>query len=152
MPPKKKKTKIKTKPKAQVQEVSPLSEKQMIVLDTYRRSYNVSYACIEGGISRQTFYDWKRDISAFNEHVFNTDEALKDNLKSATVKGAMDGNFPAQKFLLEKLAPERGFAPDGINIALIGDMTINPDIRRLSEDELNEYAVQAVERKNKGDD
>jgi hypothetical protein len=70
---------------------------------------NVSSACQACGISRKTFYAWKKENPDFADAVDEVTEMTVDNVESALYKNALDGNVTAQIFFLKTRGSSRGW-------------------------------------------
>lgn len=66
---------------------------------------NVTKACDEVSISRDTFYRWRRSDS-FKEKLEETTFAFVDELKAEAIQRAMNGSDGLLKFLLESFMTE----------------------------------------------
>lgn len=70
---------------------------------------HVSNTCKAVGISRKTFYEWKRKDQSFSDQVDEVAEAVVDNVESALYRNALEGNVTAQIFMLKCKGKERGY-------------------------------------------
>jgi len=81
-----------------------LSDNQIRFINTYAVNYcNISQACINAGISRQTFYRWKNDSDNFTEALIQAEEALKDRVVSEIYTHIFEDRNP---IVLNKFAPK----------------------------------------------
>jgi transposase-like protein len=59
------------------------------------------------GISRSTFYNWRREHEEFREALKDGKEVVDAKVEKALLTEALGGNFNAQKFWLNNRRPER---------------------------------------------
>ena len=55
-----------------------LTTKQKSFISAFAEDYNITKACKEVGISRQTYYRWRREIKEFDERVKAVEETYVD--------------------------------------------------------------------------
>ena len=78
-------------------------------LDAYDRSLgNVSTACRTVGITRRTYYNWKRDNRSFREAVEDLDEYNLDFAETMLMKHIREGDTTSLIFYLKTKGRERG--------------------------------------------
>ena len=58
------------------------------------------------GISRTTFYEWLKKDNKFAQAIIEVDEELNDEMKSALIHKAQDGDTTALIFWLRRKHPE----------------------------------------------
>lgn len=69
----------------------------------------VSIACDNFGISRQTFYRWKREDVEFSNAVADIAERSIDYVESCLVKGIREGDARLIMFYLNNKGKKRGY-------------------------------------------
>ena len=77
------------------------------LLAAYAEYSTVTSACREVGVSRQTWYDWKKQDEKFAEEVGHAEEAVADSLEAEAIRRARDGSDTLLIFLLKGLRPQR---------------------------------------------
>ena len=70
---------------------------------------NVSVSCKKVGISRNTFYDWKKKDLAFAESVREQEEGLLDFAETMLYKAIKEGKTPELIFFLKTKGKRRGY-------------------------------------------
>lgn len=70
---------------------------------------NVTAACKEIGIRRETYYHWKQKDKAFAKQVEECNESAIDFVESALMKQIQDGNATAIIFFLKTKGRDRGY-------------------------------------------
>jgi len=55
-----------------------LTDKQLKAIESFAKSYVIAQACREVGISRPTFYNWRRDNKEFDERIKAIEETYVD--------------------------------------------------------------------------
>ena len=77
---------------------------QAKVLEHLAESGNISFACKRAGISRETFYRWRKDDEGFAEKadasICDGKEFVNDLAHSKLMQSINEGYFPAVKFQL----------------------------------------------------
>jgi hypothetical protein len=104
---------------------------------------NITISCESLGISRQTYYDWKKDDPAFAKALAEVepDERFLDSAELALNKKIMDGDTTAIIFALKTKGKKRGYIERTENInyekpSPFEDMTLEEkeaELKRLSE-------------------
>jgi hypothetical protein len=92
---------------------------QRKVLEHLAESGNVSYSCKKAGISRETYYAWKKDDKMFAHDAELSMEygksSVNDLAHSQLIRNIQDGNMQAVRFQLvschEDYQPRRARAP-----------------------------------------
>lgn len=116
------------------------------ILARLKETSHIANTCVEFGIPRKTFYEWKRNIEWFGDAVDEIIESQVDFVENALYRNAIEGNVTAQIYYLNNKGRLRGYRsshvhehvnPDGspmhppaINITVVG-----PQLA-ASEDEL----------------
>lgn len=81
-----------------------------LVLEALRSALGiVSQACNSVGISRQTFYEWKRNDPDFAQEVEDVYETAIDFAESKLFKQIESGNTTATIFFLKTKGKKRGY-------------------------------------------
>lgn len=70
---------------------------------------NVSQACLEVGISRNTFYQWKKDDIDFANQVNDIEDVIIDFVESSLLNQIKNGNTTATIFYLKTKGKHRGY-------------------------------------------
>lgn len=117
-----------------------ISTKKAEVLEAYRTSRgNVSEACRAVGISRQSFYRWRRNFPNWDEKIRDADEAIVDWVEKKLYENIENGNVTAQIFYLKCKAKYRGYVESEMGGAPGRRKFVNvdgPKIRELLRQEL----------------
>lgn len=71
-----------------------------------RAGGGVAPSCEYMGITTTTFYRWRDKYPEFKEMIVELKETRVDAVESATYDNALNGNFPAQKFILTNKRPD----------------------------------------------
>lgn len=76
---------------------------QLLLLEKFRETHNVSLACKKADIPKATYYRWRKN----HEFAIQSDEALQegkgttnDAVESALIRKALEGNVSAMKLYL----------------------------------------------------
>lgn len=86
-------------------------------LKAYKASAgNVSHACEKIGISRNCFYEWKKNFPEFNERFVEAEESLIDLVETKLMKAINDDNVTATIFFLKTKGKHRGYVETVENI------------------------------------
>ena len=98
----------------------------------------ISYACQKAGVSRQTFYNYKKDDGEFAAAVDEINEGIIDVVESKLLTQINDNNLTAIIFYLKTKGRNRGYVEMvDSNVNLSGSV----DLRPLTDDELNELGL-----------
>ena len=97
---------------------------------------NVSVSCKKVGISRNTFYDWKKKDLAFAESVREQEEGLLDFAETMLYKAIKEGKTPELIFFLKTKGQARGY----IEKQRLDVTQSKPDLTGMSLNELREIA------------
>jgi len=90
-----------------------------------KKSCSISQACTAIGISRTTFYEWKKVAPGFAQAVDEIDEALIDNTESRLMKQINKDNIQAIIFHLRTKGQRRGYVEkQQIDTNLSGELVI----------------------------
>lgn len=110
---------------------SDTKARQRAVLIAYMENYaNVKKACEEVGISRETFYKWKKR-KWFGDKLKKIDELLVGELESLAISRSFEGSDTMLKFLLTKL--RSGTYGNKIDIKL-DERTLSAILRGLPDE------------------
>ena len=71
-----------------------------------RKGCNITAACDAVGISRQTYYEWRKE-EEFNRKCEEVEESLVDMAEVQLIKNIREGNQRAVEFFLCNRAPDR---------------------------------------------
>ena len=72
-----------------------------------RKACNVTAACDAVGISRETYYEWRRNDKEFDQKCKEIEESLIDLAEVQLIKNIREGNQRAVEFFLKNRAAER---------------------------------------------
>lgn len=79
-------------------------------LESYERTFtNISNACKSIGISRQTFYDWRKSDKEFDTSCKHIEEGVKDFCEGMLLKNIREGGTSELIFFLKTKAKDRGY-------------------------------------------
>lgn len=103
-----------------------LTEKQKEMIDNLREKTvgNISVACKNIGISRQTHYDWLDNSDSYKKAYSEVIEGLKDFVETQLMLNIKGGNVVAQIFWLKTKAKDRGYVE---RVEVDGDPPELPD-------------------------
>lgn len=93
---------------------------------------NVSVSCKKVGISRNTFYEWKKDDLEFAEQCKEKEESLIDFAETMLYKGIKDGKTTELIFFLKTKGQSRGYVEKQQHHVTHDE----PDLSGLSTDDL----------------
>jgi|TARA_R110001632_G_scaffold13990_2_gene47455 hypothetical protein len=97
---------------------------------------NVSISCKKVGISRNTFYEWKKKDLVFAEAVHDQNEGLLDFAETMLYKAIKEGKTPELIFFLKTKGQSRGY----IEKQRIETSQSKPDLTGMSITELRDLA------------
>lgn len=92
--------------------MTPKKRKELkeVFLEAYDSSAcNVSMACKKIGISRNTFYEWKKEDLVFAESCKEKEESLIDFAETMLYKGIKEGKTSELIFFLKTKGQSRGY-------------------------------------------
>jgi hypothetical protein len=115
--------------------MTPLKRKetQKAFLEAYKSSAcNVSISCQKVGISRNTFYEWKKADTEFNQAVTEEEESLLDFAETMLFKAIKEGKTPELIFFLKTKGQKRGY----VEKQKIDVSSDRPDLSGLTLDEM----------------
>lgn len=109
------------------------NELKEIFLEAYDSSAcNVSMACKKVNISRNTFYEWKKEDIQFAQACKDKEESLIDFAETMLYKGIKEGKTSELIFFLKTKGQSRGYV-EKQQYSLSRD---EPDLSGLSTEEL----------------
>lgn len=113
-----------------------MDKKQKKVLKYLKEGHGiVSYACGKAGVSRQTFYNWKKEDEEFAKEVDDVDEEIIDVVESKLLSQINDNNLTAIIFYLKTKGRKRGYVEQtDVNANINGNVNLRP----LTDEELDE--------------
>lgn len=79
---------------------------QILWLESYRKRWTVTAACLETGISRVTYYEWLKKYPQFKEKVAVDSNRQQDYVETKLVESINDRNIAAIIFWLKHRHPE----------------------------------------------
>ncbi len=95
------------------------------MIDALRRSAgNITVACKNVGVSRDTHYRWLHDDDWYNDECLKVDEETGDMVEGELMKHIRNGNLTAIIFYCKTKLKDRGYVEKN-EMDLGGDMTIN---------------------------
>lgn len=87
------------------------AKNRQIFLEAFKnKAGSVTAACRAVGISRKTFYEWKKKSSKFRDQVEMVEEELIDFAESALFKLIAEGNARSTIFFLKTRGKKRGYS------------------------------------------
>ena len=117
--------------------VGKTKEKQEQFLQAFESSAcNVSISCKSIGISRNTFYEWKKKYIPFAEAIQEAQESLLDFAETMLYKAIKDGKTPELIFFLKTKGQARGY----IEKQQLSVTQERPDLSGMSIEELKSLA------------
>lgn len=116
-----------------------MDKKQKKLLKYLKEGHGIiSYACQKAGVSRQTFYNWKKDDTEFAQAVDDYNEEVIDIVESKLLTQINDNNLTAIIFYLKTKGRSRGYVEmTDVNANLNGTMSLRP----LTNEELDELRM-----------
>lgn len=92
-------------------------ELMVLFLDAFDKTAgNVSVCCKQIGISRNCFYEWKKNFPEFREKVEEAEESLIDIVETKLMKNINEGKTAEIIFFLKTKAKHRGYVEVQENI------------------------------------
>lgn len=85
------------------------AKKKTFIENLHQAFGNITKACSTCGISRQTYYDWKKEDEEFNYHVENIEEYIIDTVENHLLDQIKEGNTVATIFYLKTKGKKRGY-------------------------------------------
>lgn len=104
-----------------------------MVASTYaKKAANVSATCTALGITRMTFYNWRKNREGLDEALSDVEESLLDFTESKLLEQIQEGNLTAIIFHLKTKGKNRGYVERTEN-----ELSINPfeDLMKSIPDE-----------------
>lgn len=84
--------------------------KQKEFLEHFRDGHGiVAYACKQTGISRETYYQWKKNDPKFKASCEEVEEEVKDRVESKLLAKINDDDLTAIIFYLKTKCKDRGY-------------------------------------------
>ena len=115
------------------------TKEQLIFLNYYiPLNYNITSCCIQAGVSRQSYYEWIKNVNGFKETLDALEQAYVDKAME-TLSKAMDiGDTKAAIFILKTKGKDRGFG-ETLDITSNGEGFTTPTIQIImpNKDELD---------------
>tara|TARA_B100001250_G_C19806892_1_gene793753 strand:- start:415 stop:816 length:402 start_codon:yes stop_codon:yes gene_type:complete len=85
-------------------------EKKKLFLENFELSLtNISSCCKRVGISRNTFYTWRKEDVEFRDKCIEIEESLLDFAETMLMKKIKDGATPELLFFLKTKGKTRGY-------------------------------------------
>ncbi len=95
---------------------------------------NISHACKKVGISRNTYYEWRKDDKDFDKVCEEQQEAIIDLVETKLMSNIQEGKTAEIIFFLKTKAKHRGYV-EKQEVEIKKDM---PDLSGLSTQEMLE--------------
>jgi len=84
------------------------------IVDAYiRNNFKVTATCNKLKISVETFYRWQREYPELTYQLALAKESLKDDVESALIKKAKEGDSQLLLYLAKTLLKDRGYGNEG---------------------------------------
>lgn len=96
----------------------------------------VASSCLKAGISRQTFYEWRREDPDFASKCEEIEELQKDMAEASILKQIKEGNTTMTIFYAKTKMRDRGY---GEKVELDHHTEVELDFSKLSDEELLQY-------------
>lgn len=105
---------------------------EMVVSTYAKKAANVSATCTALGITRMTFYNWRKNREGLDEALSDVEESLLDFTESKLLEQIQEGNLTAIIFHLKTKGKNRGYVERTEN-----ELSINPfeDLMKSIPDE-----------------
>ena len=101
-----------TNARAENRSFQNMEKKKKEALRKLKESFgNISVTCEQVGVSRQTFYQWRREDEEFNAEVEEINERTIDFVESKLIQGINEGSARLIMFYLMNKARTRGYSP-----------------------------------------
>lgn len=114
------------------------SDKKEQFFEVYKKkACNISVTCEAIGISRETYYQWRKEQD-FDNQCRTVEESLVDMAETQLLKNIRSGNQRAVEFFLKNKAPDRW--KDKHDYQHSGEVKAILVIDRLDEDKKSESA------------
>lgn len=135
------------KPKKVDRTKQAAATKKVVQLEVAKRKSNflevyknnmciVATSCLKAGISRQTFYEWRREDSDFASKCEEIEELQKDMAEASILKQIKEGNTTMTIFYAKTKMRDRGY---GEKVELDHHTEVELDFSKLSDEELLQY-------------
>ena len=112
--------------------------------DAFEKSAgNVSVSCKSVGISRNCYYEWRKNFPEFDEQMVELEEALIDIVETKLMKNINDGKTTEIIFFLKTKAKHRGY------IETVENINHDTRIKGRSKEELQERLNELRSKRNK---
>ena len=119
---------------------------KILFLDLFLKTGNITAACKNGNIGRQTFYDWMKNDGIFKRDFEDCEDALIDFAEGKLLNLIDEKNPTAIIFFLKTKGKERGYIePTYLNLQ--GEMK-HSHTHKMSMKEIRKSYVR-IARKNK---
>lgn len=147
VPNKATRTKDGEKPKKVDRTKQAAATKKVVQLEVAKRKANflevyknnmciVASSCLKAGISRQTFYEWRREDPDFASKCEEIEELQKDMAEASILKQIKEGNTTMTIFYAKTKMRDRGYGEkQDINLHTPEEL----DFSKLSDEELLQY-------------
>lgn len=84
------------------------------IVDAYiKNNFKVTTTCNKLKISVETFYRWQREYPELEYQIRLAKESLKDDVESALIKKAKEGDSQLLLYLAKTLLKDRGYGSEG---------------------------------------
>jgi len=90
-----------------------------------KKGCNVSATCSAVGISRQTFYQYRKDDNVFKQELLDAEEAIIDNVETKLLSKINEGDTTSMIFFLKTKGKSRGYIErQEVEMDVDGDMNL----------------------------
>ena len=122
--------------KGEKKDVKKEAKKESFLVAFESSACNVSVSCRKVGISRNTFYEWKKKDLVFAQSVSDQEEGLLDFAETMIYKAIKEGKTAELIFFLKTKGQSRGY----IEKQRIETSREKPDLTGMTLDELRDIA------------
>lgn len=84
-------------------------QKKALIIALQKNRGHIANACQVVGVTRQTYYNWKKEDEAFREAVTDNEEAVIDLVESKLMQNILKGDVTSIIFYLKTKGRARGY-------------------------------------------
>ena len=130
-------TNAKARARAQAVKLENQSQRKSDFLEIFKNNMCiVASSCAHAGISRNTFYKWRREDAEFDAKCGDIEELQKDFAEASLLKQIKAGNITATIFYAKTKMKDRGYT-EKVELEHHTEQTI--DLSKLTDEELLQY-------------